>query len=250
MPAKKKKKTSKPRLKSVIKTPEIEFLCLEEDVGVIPEPYPARKLMPDWFKHLPPKINQENKLENSTIKRCAPFLDAMTVGWIIPLAADVEFITNDDASNVTYKSLFYRTMVENHGVQQIGTEKAPHPHSPKPPMKFLNYWAMRVPPGWSILFVPPLNRQDFRFECISGLVDADGYFEFINFPFIFKEPRYTGIIKQGTPLVQAIPIKRDALISDYKVRKFEQKDIEDLELTRRKRKAHESLYRDHIWEPK
>ncbi len=236
------------KLTSVFTTPEgFEFLCYEEDVGVIPEPYPARKFMPDWFKALPPKVDKQNKLENSTIKRCAPFLDAMTVGWIIPLAADVEIITNNDASGLTYKSMFYRSMVETHSPQQIGTSESPHPHSPKPPMKFLNWWAIKAPPGYSMLFVPPLNRQDFRFECISGLVDIDGYFEFINFPFIFKEPNYTGIIKQGTPLVQAIPIKRDALLTEYKTTKFEKSDLDDLEMTRKKRKAHESYYRDKIW---
>jgi hypothetical protein len=232
------------------KTPEIEFLCLEEDKGVIPEPYPARKYMPGWYKDLPPKIDKKNKLENSTIKRCAPFLDAMSVGWIIPLAADVEFVSNDDASGVEFKTTFYKTMVETHNPSQIGTKGSPHPHSPKPPMKFLNYWAMKVPPGWSILFVPPLNRPDFRFECISGLVDADGYFEFINFPFVFLEKGYTGIIKQGTPLVQAIPIKRDALIPEAKIRTFTPQDVANLELTRKKRQAHESYYRDHIWNRK
>lgn len=247
--ATRKKKPSQ-KLKSVIKTPQIEFLCYEQDIGVIPEPYPARKLMPEWYKALPPKIDKENKLENSTIKRCPPFLDAMCVGWIIPLAADVEIITNADASGLNYRTMFYRAMVEPHLQKQITTEEAPHPHHPKPPLKFMNWWMMKVPKGWSILFVPPLNRPDFRFECISGLVDADGYFEFINFPFIFTEKSFTGIIKQGTPLVQAIPIKRDALFNDYNVRTFTQKDLEELDLTRRRRSAHESHYRDKVWEPK
>ena len=215
------------KLKSVIKTPEIEFLCYEEDYGIIPEPYPARKLMPEWFKALPPKINRENKIENSTIKRCAPFLDAMTVGWIIPLVADVEFITNGDGSGVEYKWSFSRAMVENHSVSQISDGKVPHPQTPKPPMKFINWWAIKVPPGYSVLFVPPLNRQDPRYTCMSGFVDCDGYFEFINFPFFFNETNYTGLVEAGTPLVQAIPIRRDALLSKEKIRKFEKKDHDD-----------------------
>lgn len=246
----KTKKKSSSKLKSVIKTPEIEFLCHTEDVNVIPEPYPARKLVPDWYKTLPPKINKENKLENSTIKRCAPFLDAMCVGWIIPLAADVEIVTNDDASGFTWKSKFYRPMIESHTKEQIGTIEKPNPESPKPPMKFLNHWLMRVPKDYSILFVPPLNRNDFRFECISGMVDCDGYFEFINFPFFFKEKNFTGIVSQGTPLVQAIPIKRSTLFNEYVTRPISEKDQRDLELTRRKRLAHESYYRDSIWKRK
>lgn len=235
------------KLKSVIKSPQIEFLCLEEDYGIIPEPYPARKLMPKWYKELPPKIDKKDKLENSTIKRCAPFLDAMCIGWIIPLAADVEIITNNDGSNVDYKSNFYKTMIENHGKDQIGTEKNRHPTNPKPPIKFLNWWAIKVPDDYSVLFIPPMNRKDNRFECISGLVDCDKYFEFINFPFIFNEPNYTGIIRAGTPLVQAIPIKRSTLMNDFEIKKFTKKDNVEIETTRKKRKSHESHYRDHLW---
>ena len=93
------------KMVSAIKTPQIEFLCMKEDYGVIPEPYPARKYLPQWFKDLPPKVDKKDKLENSTIKRCAPFLDAMVVGWIIPLAADVEIITNNDATGLDYKKI-------------------------------------------------------------------------------------------------------------------------------------------------
>jgi len=238
------------KLKSVIKTPTIEFLCHKEDYGVLPEPFPARKLMPDWFKVLSPKINKENRFKNSTIKRCAPFLDAMNVGWIIPLGADIEFTTNDDASHVNYKWQFYRTMVENHGKVQISTDDEPNPNDPKPPMKFLNYWAIKVPKGYSVLFLPPLNRPDPRFTCIAGLVDCDGYFEFINFPFFFNEPNFVGILPAGTPLVQCIPFKRDALFRDYEVRAFTKEEDEELEFTRRQRSIHESHYRDYVWSRK
>jgi hypothetical protein len=236
--------------KSVLKTNEIEFLCAEEDYGVMPEPYPARKFIPEWFKALPPKIGKLDKLENSTIKRCPPFLDAMSVGWIIPLAADVEFTTNDNASHVTYKSNFYRVMIDNHSESQISTPEAPNPNNPKPPMKFRNYWIIKAPKDYSILFLPPLNRPDPRFTCISGLVDCDQHFTYVNFPFFFNIPNYTGIIRAGTPLVQAIPIKRTNLIKKFKARIMTKKEKEEHDRYGRKRQSHESYYRDNIWERK
>lgn len=229
-----------------IKAPGIQFLCHKDDYGVIPEPYPARKLLPEWYKKLPQKIDNVNKLENSTIKRCAPVLDAFCIGWIIPLAADVEFTTNDDASGVTWKSIFYRTMVESHSAPQINAPGHSHDQDPKPPLKFINWWQIKVDPGYSVLFVPPLNRPDPRFECMSGIVD-EGYSAFVNFPFFFNQPKYTGIIKQGTPLVQAIVIKKEPLIAE--ARALTDEELKDIELTARKRKAHESLYRDSIWRP-
>lgn len=227
----------------------IEFLCEEEDWDVIPQPYRAAKHTPDWFKKLPPKIGGVDKLLNSTIKRCMPFLDAMSVGWIIPLAADVEFISNGPG-NVNTKSEFYKKMVDSHTHQQISTIEAPNPNLPKPPLKFLNYWAIKAKPGWSVLFVPPINRPDPRFECIGGLVDCDKYFEFVNFPFFFNNPNFTGIIPAGTPLVQAIPFKRSNLQRSLPIRKFNAADKAQIELTRRKRASHESLYRDQLWTKK
>lgn len=230
------------------KPPEIEFLCYADDLGNIPEPYPARKLVPDWYKALPSKLHPG--LEGGSLKRCPPFLDAMVTGWIIPLVGDVEIKTNDDATGVSYNWSYTRPLIENHNPAQITHEKSPSPIGHLPPMKWLNWWAIKCPPGYSLLFMPPLNRPDPRFTVFSGLVDADGYFEFINFPFVFTEPGFHGIIEAGTPLVQVIPVRRDTLFRKTKVRAFNEADLRDLENTRRRRASHVSHYRDHIWERK
>jgi hypothetical protein len=85
---------------------------------------------------------------------------------------------------------------------------------------------------------------------MSGFVDCDGYFEYINFPFIFNQPNYTGIIAAGTPMVQAIPIKRDGLLKKSRIRPFTKDDHQEIETTRKRRKVHESIYRDFIWSRK
>ncbi len=235
-------------LKSFIKTPEIEFLCFEDDLGNIPEPYPARKLMPEWYKKLEMRLHPG--LDSGTIKRCPPFLDAMTVGWIIPLVADVELKSNHDCTGIDYSWQFNKPMIENHNADQVTSDKSPAPHHGLPPMKWMNWWAIKCPPGYSLLFVPPLNRPDPRFSCFSGLVDADGYFEFINFPFVWTDPNFHGIIEAGTPLVQVIPIKRNTLFKDYEVKAFSEKDHKALRDTRRRRQSHISHYRDSVWEKK
>lgn len=238
------------KLTSVTGDDTIEFLCYPEDKGVIPEPIPSRKFIPDWFKRLQPKMYEDASksggggLESSTIKRCPPFLDAMTTGWLIPLAADVEFKTNNDASGIDYKWKFHRPMVENHSAEQVSG----NPNSLYPPIKFMNHWAIKVPPGWSVLFVPPLNRPNLHFECLSGFVDCDGYYEFINFPGFFKTPMFEGIIEAGTPLIQAIPIKRDGLMKNYTNRAMTQQELDELEKTRAKVRVHESHYRDTVWD--
>lgn len=230
------------------KAPKLEFVCLEEDYGVIPEPYPARKHMPDWFKAIPAKLNAG--LTSSTVKRCPPFLDAMVTGWIIPLVADVEIRTNSDASGVDYKWTFHKPVIENHAKGQVTSEKCPAPHDILPPMKWMNYWAIKCPPGYSLLFTNPFNRPDPRFTCFTGIVDCDGYFEYINFPFTFNIPNWFGIVEMGTPLVQVIPIKRDTLDLKSIARAFTEKEHDEIKKSRACRRAHESHYRDRVWERK
>ena len=98
-------------------------------------------------------------------------------------------------------------MVSNHGPHQV----AGNPKEPSPPCKFHNYWTIRTPPGWSCLFVPPLNRSGQPFECVAGVVDTDTYAAHIHFPFFATAPDGLYIIEKGTPLVQIIPFRRDSL---------------------------------------
>lgn len=236
---------------SLFKSEDVEFFCAEEDYDVIPPPIPSRKFMPEWYKHLSPKINDQNKLENSTIKRCAPFLDAMTMGWIIPLCADVEFVTGSDTSHLTWKHTFYKGVIEEHKKEQIKG----HPEQPKPPMKWLNYIYIKIPKNHTAIFMPPLNRANPHFECFSGAVDAgylgQGDLEYINFPFFFKTPNYTGIIKAGTPLVQMIVVPNKSITRNkVKWRKIAKQELETHQRTKRRLKSQESHYRDNLWKPK
>jgi hypothetical protein len=222
--------------------PIVEFVCDTLDLGVIPPPIRSGKVIPAWYRNLAGKVNNVDIIENSTIKRCPPVIEAMTEGWIMPLAADVEFKTNADASGVEYRSLFYKPMIENHQLDQIKG----HPDLPKPPMKFMNYWMVKVPPGYNLLFMPPLNRPDPRFTCFSGIVRGE-YMEYINFPFFFNIKNFTGVIEAGTPLVQLMIYKRDDAVDKCSVKAFSNSDVAEIELTRRKRKSHPSTYRDSIW---
>jgi hypothetical protein len=53
----------------------------------------------------------------------------------------------------------------------------------------------------------PLNRFDLPFTTTSGIVDSDKFFAPGNVPFFIKEG-FSGIIPEGTPFLQLIPIKR------------------------------------------
>lgn len=192
-------------------TPTIRFLCRPEDSEVIAPPVPAKTVLPDWFRKLPAVDPQHVSTANNglTIKRCMPFLDAMTTGWILPLAATVRLDIRDEGRAVEAGWEFDRVMVSNHGAHQV----AGNPKESRPPCKFHNYWSIRTPPGWSCLFLPPLNRPALPFECVAGVVDTDTYAAHIHFPFFATAPDGLYVVEKGTPLVQVIPFRRaDAAI--------------------------------------
>ena len=186
--------------------PLVSFLCEAEDLGVIAEPVPARNALPDWLRRLPGVDDSVVSATNNglTVKRCMPFLDAMTLGFILPLAASVRLDIRDGGRSVDGGWVFDQVMISNHGSHQVKG----HPYGDRPPMKFHNYWTIRTPPGWSCLFVPPLNRPPLPFEVLAGVVDTDTYASLIHFPFFATGEDGVHTIAKGTPLVQVIPFKR------------------------------------------
>jgi len=185
----------------------IEFLCEPFDLGVIAEPVPAKMAMPDWFRRLPAVDDAVVSATNNglTVKRCMPFVDAMTLGYILPLAATVRLEISEDGQKVDAGWEFDKTMVSNHGSYQVSG----HPLGKRPPMKFHNYWTIKTPPGWSCLFVAPLNRPTLPVEIVSGVVDTDTYASLVNFPFFATGADGVHTLAKGTPLVQVIPFRRD-----------------------------------------
>tara|TARA_A100000171_G_scaffold45337_1_gene48971 strand:- start:1306 stop:1812 length:507 start_codon:yes stop_codon:yes gene_type:complete len=76
--------------------------------------------------------------------------------------------------------------------------------------KFGNKWLIKTPPGYSCLFIHPMNRMEERWKIIEGVVDTDNYVNLINFPFILKKRDKQFLIKQGEPMVQVVPFKRES----------------------------------------
>ena len=199
------------RLISIFKTPVIEFFCDERYWGVAPEPEPAGKAMPEWFKRIPPysKTTRDafgRKAMNA--KKCLPMLDAMTLGYTIPLAIDQHIKANHDLSEIEIcpTSRRFDRGVERHSLEQVGHAQV---FGKADPIKFINPWVVKTAPGWSTLFVPPINSMEDRFVCLGGLVDTDRYPKHVNFPGKWLKANFDDTLPAGTPLVTAIPIRRE-----------------------------------------
>lgn len=226
----------------------IEFVCAEEDYGAIEQPIPANKVLPDWYRMLEGKMGEGDGLGRATVKRCMPFLDALSMGWIIPLAGEVEFSFDEESGAFEFKSQFRKPLLETHNPEQLGGDT--NPMTDMPIIKFMNRWSVKVPEGYSILYTSPLNRAEDRFKAFSGVVDVDNYFNEVNFPALWTGGTYQGVLESGTPIVQAIPFKRDNGIGDAIIRPMDEKEERQSQREDDILGLRESMYRNERWQPK
>jgi hypothetical protein len=179
------------------KNKKIKFFSSKTEVDLL-KPFPASKAVPDWYRKMPRVIEGIQ-----TVKTCVPVLDILTAGYMIPLPASVKW---DEASKDFLSQTSFEINSDHYPTQTQGVpvseEYDPQPH------KWINYWFIKTPPGYSTLFIHPANRQDLPFYSFSGIVDTDKHSLVINFPFLWKKD-FRGIVPAGTPMIQAIPFKRD-----------------------------------------
>lgn len=235
-------------LKLFFKTPLIEFYCDPKFFGVIPEPVPAYKMMPDWFKKIPTSISARDQMgaKAMTAKKCIPMLDVMSMGFIIPLFADVNIRTNKDGSLIEAGHNPLDAVINFHDMQQLGGKTSPS--FPGPAIKFINKWVIKTAPGYSTMFIPPLNVIEPRFTCFSGLVDTDKYPKEVNFPGIWHIKDHDDILPAGTPLVTCIPIKRSDMPRSANVRKMTEKEARDIEKIHLKQVSRRNVYTHELRE--
>jgi len=172
--------------------------------------------IPEWYKKSPQKIEGLEKTflmphfpmaTTSTYKKCSPFLDALTNGYIFSLTQDVEVTINDKG----FPFIMWRTDILDpvtfHDNSQWEGLKYPE-NCYDFLYKWENYFSIKTPKGYSTLFTHPHNRYDLPFYTLSGIVDTDKYENPVHFPFFLKKD-FVGIIKAGTPLAQITFIKRE-----------------------------------------
>lgn len=180
-----------------IKYKNIVFHSVDTNLDIL-RPHSSTKNVPSWYRKMP---GVKNGIQ--TIKKCVPFLDSLSMGYQIPLTADIIL----DEEKEVFKGNSKIDLVTQHYPEQSEEVVLP-PEFNAQPYKWNNPWHIKTPKGYSTLFIHPLNRLDLPFYSLSGVVDTDSHPLIINFPFFVKN-NFDGIIKTGTPMIQAIPFKRD-----------------------------------------
>lgn len=202
-----------------MKKNKIIFRAQDEHVANVRlKPAPATNFIPQWWKDLSPyfggneKFKLDHKGPNTTVKKCAPSLDAISAGYIVPLWADIQVDVGSDGNpEVAWSPQAPVFSIWN--PEQSNGFEVPDEYNPLF-FKYLHGWIIKTPPGYSSMIVHPVGYQNLPFKAISGFVDTDLLDTDINTPIVFKRG-FTGIIEKGTPMFQVIPVKRDAWESEF-----------------------------------
>lgn len=188
---------------------------MEKYAENFPSIYPAKNYVPEWFRTSPSRMSgdisevhrQYPSATTGTYKRCVPFFDAMTAGYVAILTADIEIIKDEsNQSKILWRT--ERNMVSHQQSEQLEGFPIPEGYSSFV-YKFDNQFSFKTPKDFSLFFMHPSNRFDLPFLTMSGFVDTDSFDLAINFPFFIKD-NFVGIIEAGTPVAQIIPVKRDS----------------------------------------
>jgi hypothetical protein len=209
-----------------------------------PKPYRAAATIPDWLKNMPAAQNLPGYHPIGTVKACLPFLDALTAGYVIPLRATVQFaMTQPSRLECKHPDIAQHGAVLEYQ-NPASFEGAPFAQGLV--VKFVNHWIVKTPPGYSTLFIPPLNQFAVPFHMLAGLVDTDSYARQIFFPAVcLMQPGMSFEFSRGAPLMQAIPVKRSAWESHYSV-------VNPAEQAKIEARTHQNPhhYRDDNWSKK
>lgn len=185
------------------------------------KPFPAVEGLPKWFKDMTAyepssdnldgkKFALENGMSNATFKKCAPMLDSLTSGYLIPLWADVYVTQNELGPHISWRNSL--------GVFEGHIPSSKYVENPvgytNNVFKFMNKWIPRTPNGYSILALPPIGYRNLPFKAIEAVLDTDRLNLESLFPVWLKED-FEGVVEKGTPIVQIIPFKRTDWKSEY-----------------------------------
>jgi hypothetical protein len=198
------------------------FNISEKTLNFVPEPGPASKFMPAWYKKQPGNVD-ENMLAvtgqpANTVKKCMPIFDAMTGGYIITLPMDIYVdASNPDkldkqipAAMGAYKAEIFATHDRKQYSEYPIDEEIYH----RDLLRIFPFWVVGTSEGVSSLFIQPLHRDQTPLFALSGIIDTDQYPSDGHLSFMVRKG-FKGIIPQGTPLVQVFPFKRESFEMEF-----------------------------------
>jgi hypothetical protein len=196
----------------------IKFYPLNDKTAEFsPEPKPGSRALPEWYKQQPGSVDNGELLAQfgqpaSTVKKCLPIFDVITAGYVIVAPLDI-YIDATDPDKLSYQipaamTLFKGDIFATHDRKQYANMPMESDLYHQDLLRIMPFWIASTPPGFSALFLDPLHKDPTPLTALPGLIDTDGYPSDGHLSFKVQKG-FKGVIKQGTPLVQVIPFRRE-----------------------------------------
>lgn len=222
----------------------IRFIPSENSTKDI-RPESAKSFVPDWYRRA--EITYESEVHPghtetmAGLKRCIPFLDAMISGFMLLTWTDIEVNrTSDGSISLSWDESSSSDPVKERKGSIGSTIPRPPGHSDNH-LVWTAKWGFKLPKGYSALVTHPFNRYDLPFTTMSGLMDSDGFFAHGNIPF-FLHSDFEGIIPEGTPFAQILPVKRESWLGVY-----DPSLIEDVHTQGHTVRSNDAWYKNFVW---
>ena len=190
--------------------PDVIFECSNWAIRKYAPIRPSSEFVPDKFKNLPTTLKKEEYPRDNiySIKICPGLQDYIGHGYVIPAWCDMDVkIDSNNHPHVTYSDPELKHAT--HYPEQVGDfldTKFPI----RTPVKLDNPWFTYTKKDWSIMYLPMHFHENPYFEAIPGVIDHDKGPGRTPLNIMLKTNK-DFMIKQGTPLVQMIPYKRQVV---------------------------------------
>ena len=148
----------------------IKFYAAAEDIYQIEQPpMPAKLAIPEWFKKIPsedPAMKWGDPRDAATVKKCMPFLDSLTAGYMVVTPQDIKIAKNETQGTMAYWGATPAGADVLFDLDQPlhRSKGMPVPHGYNEYVwRMIAYPRIETPAGYSIMVTHPFNRYDLPF---------------------------------------------------------------------------------------
>jgi len=188
-------------------------------------PKPSSNFAPEWYKNQAlfsdggrdyKKFIKSKVPVFATYKICVPLVDSLTAGYMLTLPVDIfiENIATDGSYLPIIKWNVEWEIADTQNNMALGNYPIPEGYYSSV-FRWSLDWKVETPDGYSSFIMHPQHRHDLPFFTLTGFVDTDKMPSRLYLPFFIKDG-FEGIVKEGTPIAQILPIKREVWQSERK----------------------------------
>jgi hypothetical protein len=183
-----------------------------------PPPEPMGKTLPQWWRSQDVFDKNDRTVSGgivkSTIKKCPSILDSLTTGYLLRVPVDIWVdATGDRPRWQLPKGQSSWGVVGLHGAQQASALPFDRARYCADIFRIHPLWAFRTPPGYSALVMHPALNYEVPWVVLPAVIETDQYAPDGAYSMLL-ERGFQGTIKQGTPLLQVMPFKRESWSMD------------------------------------